>query len=60
MLYLVSCLEEVVRFIFFNCIFRVKVIYWMDEWVKVMNEIIVGMCVIKMYIWEDLFLNWIR
>ncbi|XP_027046092.1 multidrug resistance-associated protein 4-like isoform X2 [Pocillopora damicornis] len=40
--------------------FRTKAIHWMDERVKVMNEIIAGMRVIKMYTWEDSFSNWIR
>ena len=31
----------------------------MDERVKVMNEIIAGMRVIKMYTWEDSFSKWI-
>lgn len=60
MLYSVSCLEEVVRFIFSNCTSRTKAIHWMDERVKVMNEIIAGVRVIKMYTWEDSFSNWIR
>lgn len=32
----------------------------MDERVKVMNEVIAGMRVIKMYTWEDSFSKWIR
>lgn len=40
--------------------FRTKAIHWMDERVKVMNEIIAGMRVIKMYTWEDSFSNWVR
>ena len=38
---------------------RTKAIHWMDERVKVMNEIIAGMRVIKMYTWEDSFSKWI-
>ncbi|XP_020609632.1 multidrug resistance-associated protein 4-like isoform X3 [Orbicella faveolata] len=40
--------------------FRTKAIRWMDERVKVMNEVIAGMRVIKMYTWEDSFSKWIR
>lgn len=44
----------------FHIAHRTKAIRWMDERVKVMNEIIAGMRVIKMYTWEDSFSKWIR
>ena len=44
----------------FHVAHRTKAIRWMDERVKVMNEIIAGMRVIKMYTWEDSFSKWIR
>ena len=43
-----------------NILRRTKAILWMDERVKVMNEVIAGMRVIKMYTWEDSFSKWIR
>ena len=39
---------------------RTKAIHWMDERVKVMNEVIAGMRVIKMYTWENSFSKWVR
>lgn len=39
--------------------FRTKALGWTDERVKVINEAIAGMKVIKMYTWEKSFSEWI-
>lgn len=39
--------------------FRANALEMMDQRIKIMNEVISGMKVIKMYTWESSFAKWI-
>jgi len=44
----------------FSSFLRVKIFKYSDDRVKVMNEIISGIKVIKLYTWEKSFKEWIQ